>query len=171
MRIHFISVKIGVVRFAVGVVQTQSTLAGKNSRAMRHDRGSVKRRLAVEKQRVAVFHVTMNEFISLKEVTAGFVQRRLGQQPVGFGNSIKSAVLALLQNRHARDSHRVNVLDMRSTRMNVGAVDYETTQFFQVERRYGFSESELLRKFVGNPDFIDTDKRVRRNNGARGKVH
>lgn len=60
MSIHLVTVKIGVVRLAIRVVQTQGLLALQYPGRVRHDTRLVERRLTVQQHYVAVAQVSVH---------------------------------------------------------------------------------------------------------------
>ena len=65
----------------------------------------------------------------------------------------------------------VDVLDLSGAGVDVRAVDDEALEFVDVVVIHGFSEGEFLGEYVGNPDFVDADVRIGRNDGTSCVIH
>ena len=64
MDVHLITIKIGIVSVAVSIMHPDRLLLGQNSAPMSHDTWLVKSRLSVDKKRVIVGKMSVNNLPS-----------------------------------------------------------------------------------------------------------
>jgi hypothetical protein len=74
MHVHFVTIEIGVVGVAVGVVHANRFLARQHSDSVTHDGGFVERRLPVHQNHVAVGQMPMDFLVT--QAAEGVSRRR-----------------------------------------------------------------------------------------------
>lgn len=146
MRIHLVAVKVGILWRRHRHIQAKRVL-GQHHHPMGHHRGAMERRLPIEKHRITVDEMAMNDIPELE--------------------------LHRPRPRHAQRLRRIlaRPLNRLRSRLLVGSGIHETLEPLNVVTIHPLRIRQVHRNLHGDTEFLYRDVRVTRNHRPRREIH
>lgn len=162
MHIHLVTVEVGIVRVAIGVVHANRFLTAQHFDTVTHHTRFVQRRLTIENDNVAVHQVTVHFTIDLRrsgtrQADVGSIQARECRARLGSEQFVSLSCSFL--DRHLVQRQQVSVfhLDEGGSRVLMGTVNDILSQQLNIVRRDRFRERQFASKDGWDTDLVRLD--------------